>query len=614
MKFEKHFIDEVRNRVSITDVIASEVNLKPKGKGEFLGLCPFHNEKTPSFTVSENKGFYHCFGCGAHGDSIRYVMERRGLPYPEAIKTLAQQAGMELPKPTKYDVKKQKNIDDSFEIMELATDWFQKNLKSDKGLKARSYLKNRGLSKDIIEKFRIGYVEDEWEGLKKYLSSKNVSENLMLENGLITKSQNGDRKYDRFRGRVIFPIFDYSGKVIAFGGRIIEEKENSPKYLNSPETPIFKKGYVLFGYNFARDEAFKKNQVIVVEGYMDAIAMHQAGIENVVAPLGTAITENHIKQIWKMTQKPVFCLDGDKAGIRASKRLAEDYINMLKPGYSMRFCFLKGGKDPDEIIKSKGVANFKKQIENSETLSETLWNLNKSERKLKTPEDKALFANDLYKIIGRIEDPTVRNFYRREYNNKLFKLDVELNKDSKKGGFSNNKFATNLKTLHNVASNVNFFEESKKRLAFAIIYNPWLLNLSEVDEIAKNLDFYDKNLEKIVDLVIDFSSFVDSERASIEGFLEFLENKKQQSHIVFLNKNPLRNEFDYEFNNEKALTAWRYLLSEYNLNLAKEEINKLLDNLDSNPELFSEGQKELLKLQDIRDKNKIKYETLLEID
>jgi len=344
MRFEKHFIDDLRRRISITDIVGSVVNLKPKGRGEFLGLCPFHSEKTPSFTVSENKGFYHCFGCGVHGDALRFLTDHKGLTYPEAIKEAALLAGVELPKPTEYNAQKQQKIDDSLELMEVATKWFQENLKSNAGKQALSYLKNRGLTDRTIEKFRIGFVANEWEGLKSHLSKLGANEDLMEANGLISKNESG-KVYDKFRNRIIFPIFDSTSKPIAFGGRIIEEDTNAPKYLNSPETDLFKKGYVLYGYNFARDTAYKKSQMIAVEGYMDVIALHQAGFKNVVAPLGTAVTENHIRHLWKVCDEPVFCLDGDSAGLRAMMRLAENHINMLVPGKTMKFVLLPEGKD-----------------------------------------------------------------------------------------------------------------------------------------------------------------------------------------------------------------------------------------------------------------------------
>lgn len=360
MRFEKHFIDDLKRRLSITDIVGATVNLKPKGRGEFLGLCPFHSEKTPSFTVSDNKGFYHCFGCGAHGDAIRFLTEQRGLTYPEAIKEAALIAGVELPKQTVESKQKQQYIDDSYELMKLASSWFSKNLKANVGKGALSYLKNRGLSDQTIEKFKIGFVSDEWDGLKSYLNRAGAPEELLIENGLVSSNENNTRTYDRFRNRIIFPIFDSGGNEIAFGGRIIFEDANAPKYLNSPETELFKKGYVLYGYNFARDEAYKKQQIIAVEGYMDVISLHQSGFKNVVAPLGTAVTENHIRHLWKTCDEPVFCLDGDNAGLRAMMRLAENHISMLVPGKTMKFAILPQGKDPDDVVKNFGALGYKK--------------------------------------------------------------------------------------------------------------------------------------------------------------------------------------------------------------------------------------------------------------
>ncbi|HCR86299.1 MAG TPA: DNA primase, partial [Alphaproteobacteria bacterium] len=427
MIFPKEFIENLKNRVSVSDIVSRYVNLKSKGKGTFSGLCPFHNEKTPSFSVSDAKGFYHCFGCGAHGNAISFLMEHKGYSFPEAIKELAGLAGMELPKQDERVVEKQKQVQSSYELMELATRYFEKNLYSSQGLEARKYIENRGLTAETLKKFRIGLALDEWEGLKNHLKTLGANEDLMIANGLLAEKEESGKTYDRFRNRLIFPIFDSSNRVIAFGGRILNNTDKSAKYLNSSETDLFKKSYVLYGYNFARDAGYKKAQAIVVEGYMDAISMHQAGFDNTVAPLGTAVTESHLFHLWKMTPEPIFCLDSDEAGQRASKRLAEEFIKYLKPGYSMKFAIVPSGKDPDDFIKTEGRQAMEELLNNATPLVDALWNFNIVGADVSTPEKKANFSKALQDIANRIEDPIVRDFYKAEFTARVKKHFAPVN-------------------------------------------------------------------------------------------------------------------------------------------------------------------------------------------
>jgi DNA primase len=613
MRFGRTFIDNLRTRVNISSVIGTVVNLKHKGKGEFVGLCPFHKEKTPSFSVSDNKGFYHCFGCGVHGDVIRFITDYKGLPYAEAIKDLARQAGIELPKLEKTDLQREKRLEDSYEVLELATKWFENNLNSSAGMEARIYLKNRGLTEDTIKKYRLGFAPDEWEALKKYLNSKNVDDETIAICGLITSNENNTKKYDRFRNRIIFPIFSSTGKVIAFGGRIMGNSKELAKYINSPETDLFKKGYTLYGFNFAKDMAYKTSQIIAVEGYMDVIALQQAGFENTVAPLGTALTENHIKLLWKVSQEPILCLDGDEAGLRASKKFAEEYVALLEPGYTIKFAFVPNGLDPDEFIKANGKQAFERILKNSKVLSDMLWDASYSSSKLKTPEDKSAFAQKINNFVASIKNANVREFYKKEYSSRIFKLGL--------GNKNNNvKITPNIIVNDQVRSvitkNISRLESYKQRLILLACYNPAIILTGEVEEILASIELENKLVEKLAENAINFCAQDNDSKADYNGFIKFLENSNQETLINFLKNNALKDEFLWQENGidvvEKAIFGWRYLLAEYYLCLAEDKKIKLLEQKDDDISFLFEKQKEqqteILNLSRKRDEKREEFE------
>lgn len=605
MRFDRHFLDELRRRVSISDIVGGYVKLSSKGKGEFTGLCPFHNEKTPSFTVSDAKGFYHCFGCGAHGDAIRFYTEKRGLSYPEAIKELAASVSMPLPVQDKFEQAKQRKLNDSLEVMERAARWFEANLKSNIGGEARSYLKKRGLSDATIAKFRIGFVSDEWEGLKKHLKSLGAEDDLLLASGLVSKNGQGTKIYDRFRSRIIFPIFDSRNKVIAFGGRIINSDSNAPKYLNSPETDLFKKGYVLYGYNFARDEAYKKEQMIVAEGYMDIISLHQAGITNAVAPLGTSVTENHIKQLWKTCDEPVFCLDGDNAGLRAMMRLAENHIHMLEPGKTMRLALLPDKMDPDDVIKSYGVKGFYEIIENAKDLSDALWDINIRDEKLKTPEQKSAFAEKMLNIVKTINQKTVRDFYIRDYQNRIYMLGFNRSKKGKK----NNKKGDEVQIS---ISNIAKIDRIIEKMLILVAYNPATLEEAEIEEFIQNIETSNKNLEKLSFSLIDYISFVDCDGADYQGFRDHLKENGGNDQIEYLEKTPLKSEYGLKMEGKsKYVTAWQYLKSEYNVALAENEFKNLSSSDSSDISKIYLAKNEVVRLELKRDEQRQIFEDLI---
>ncbi|HEV8390066.1 MAG TPA: DNA primase [Dongiaceae bacterium] len=417
MAFPPRFLEELRGRVSISDVVGRRVRLIRKGRGEATGLCPFHNEKTPSFTVSEDKGFFHCFGCGAHGDVIGFVMRSEGLEFPQAVERLAGEAGMQVPRETPEERERAERQATLGGAVEFAAKYFEQQLRASAGRTGLEYLKRRGLSDDTMRRFRLGFAPDNRTGLKAALEKAGIPEAIAIEAGLLIKPEDGGHAYDRFRGRVMFPILDRRGQAIAFGGRILDQGE--PKYLNSPETPLFHKGRVLYGLSHAQKTARETNEIIVVEGYMDVIALAQAGINNAVAPLGTALTEEQIALLWRMAQEPILCFDGDNAGQRAAARAADRAIPLLKPGLSLRFAWMPAGEDPDSLVKAKGAAGFREELARMEPLVDVLWRQVLADRPLDTPERRAGFRRDLAEAVSRIVDKSVADAYRQETQHRL---------------------------------------------------------------------------------------------------------------------------------------------------------------------------------------------------
>ncbi len=411
------FLDELRSRISIVDVVGAKVKLTRKGR-EYTACCPFHNEKTPSFTVNEAKGFYHCFGCGAHGDIIKFEMEANNLPFMDAVQKLANKAGLQVPQLRHEDHEAIEKRNSLYDIMELAARFFEKCLRLPEGRQGLEYFYRRGFDDEIIAKFRLGYAPGN-NGLKALLASKGIAEKEMAELGLIAVPEDKSRRpHDFFRERVIIPIMDKRGRVIAFGGRIMGDGQ--PKYLNSPETPVFNKRRVLYNLNYARDEAFAARNIIICEGYMDVIAMDKYGIGYAVAPLGTALTEDQIQEAWRVCPQPTLCFDGDNAGIRAAVRSVDRALPILKAGYSTKYVFLPDKMDPDEFLKARGRDEFLKVIGDTVPLAELVWRKNIQSKDLSTPEQKALLEKNIMEEVGKIADEKVRSYYVQEMQNRIY--------------------------------------------------------------------------------------------------------------------------------------------------------------------------------------------------
>jgi DNA primase len=423
MAFPPGFLDELRSRVSLADLVGKRVRLVRKGR-EYGGLCPFHNEKTPSFYVVEDKGFFHCFGCGAHGDAIGFVMRSENLDFIEAIERLAGIAGIAVPQQTPQEREKAQRQKTLLEALAAAAKFYEERMWSPAGRSGREYLAARGLDEETIRRFRLGWAGEDRGALRRALTPE-FPEALLVEAGLLHTSDRGSEPYDFFRERVIFPIGDRAGRVIAFGGRALGDAQ--PKYLNSPEHPLFEKGRVLYGLSAARVNAAREAEAggagaIVTEGYMDVIALHRAGFSTAVAPLGTALTEAHLAELWRLAPEPVLCFDGDAAGQRAAIRALHRALPLLKPGYSLRFITLPAGEDPDSLIRNAGPGAFADILQSARPLAEMLWQSELAVRSIDTPERRADLERRLMGHAGLIADRIVQSEYRRFLRDRLFAL------------------------------------------------------------------------------------------------------------------------------------------------------------------------------------------------
>ena len=420
MRFSPEFLDQIRDRLPVSEVVGRRVKLRRQGR-EFIGLSPFNSEKTPSFTVNDQKGFYHCFSSGAHGDIFRFLMETEGLPFPEAVERLAHEAGLEMPKRDPDAERRAERRHDLSEICDLACQYFQSAYRGAAGEEARRYVEGRRLRRETVDEFRIGFAPNEREGLKGWLQRHDVPIEDSIEAGLLIRPDDGRAPYDRFRNRLIIPIQDDKGRVVAFGGRTLDP-DGVPKYLNSPETPIFHKGAMLFNAHRARQPAHESGSAVVVEGYMDAIAVYQAGVKAVVASLGTAFTEDQIARLWRLAAEPVICFDGDAAGVRAAHRAVDRILPELKSGYSFNFAFLPDGQDPDDLIASGGREAFVAEVQKAMPLSDVLWERELSVARIDTPERKAALEKRFDDLIGEIRDQRVARRYRLAYRVRLSDL------------------------------------------------------------------------------------------------------------------------------------------------------------------------------------------------
>ncbi len=423
----RSFIDELLNRHDIVDIIDARVKLKKQGKN-YGACCPFHNEKSPSFSVSQEKQFYHCFGCGVHGNAIDFLMEFDRLEFVEAIEELASMLGLDVPReqrsgfnaPSSGPTANSEQKRSLYDLMGSISQFYRSQLKSAANIHAINYLKGRGLTGEIVQKFGIGYIADEWDLVKNNFARDKASQDALVSGGMLIESDNG-RCYDRFRGRVMFPIRDRRGRVIGFGGRVIGE--GTPKYLNSPETPIFHKGKELYGLYEALQAYKDLPQALVVEGYMDVVALAQYGVDYAVASLGTATTGDHMQLLFRQTSTVVCCYDGDRAGREAAWRAMEQALPYLNDGRQLKFMFLPDGEDPDTYIRQYGKEAFEQEVANAESLINFMFRTLVDQIDTSTREGKAKLTTLAVPLIDKVPGGTLRLYLREQLGKTLGILD-----------------------------------------------------------------------------------------------------------------------------------------------------------------------------------------------
>lgn len=547
MSFPKSFLDELKNRIRVSDVVGRKVKLTRRGR-EFVGLSPFNNEKTPSFTVNDDKQFYHCFSTGEHGDVIKFLEKTENLSFLEAVERLAGEAGMDMPKRDPQEAKREEKRTGLIDVMAGAQDYFRESLKRGKGAEARAYLTRRGLSEATVERFGIGYAPDDRSGLKSYMTGRGFKVPQLIEAGLLIGGEDIREPYDRFRNRVMFPIEDARGRVIAYGGRALDPNAKA-KYMNSPETPLFHKGRLLYNLARARKPAYDQGTVMVVEGYMDVVALGQAGIENAVAPLGTALTEDQIGLLWRLAPEPVLCFDGDKAGLRAAYRAVERVLPLLKPGHSLRFALLPEGQDPDDLVRSGGREAMDEVLAAARPLSEMVWEKEVAAGEWDTPERKAQLKARISAVIREISEPIVQDFYRDALSERLDRFLRPARAQAPRGSWRNGPrggsgfggFAGGFrgKNGRNQRNSTDFRLPSTPQLKqsslvrggdastakreqvliLAVLNHPGLLE-AHCEELAA-VEFHDRMLDKIRNEIIDIAALhAPLDRDRLRGHLE----------------------------------------------------------------------------------------------
>ena len=576
MKFGSQLIDEIKTRIKVSDIVSKKVKLAPRGN-EFVGLSPFSNEKTPSFTVSDEKGFYHCFSSGEHGSVFDFVMKTENLTFKEAVKKLASYAGIKIEESTykKQDVLIQNKIKNLRNILRLSSDWYHYNLKRE--LKTNKYLqeifKKRNFSDNVINNFQLGYAPKRNDTLYNYLRSKNFSSKDILDSGLIIVSSKNNEKFDRFNYRIIFPIYDYFSNVVGFGGKALAPNQIG-KYVNSPSTDLFKKGDLLFGWQQCKNNPMQKDELYIVEGYTDVISMHNAGFKNTVAPLGTAITTKQIICSWRISKEPLVCMDGDEAGEKAAKRIPELIFPHLKPGYSLSFCKLPSGEDPDSLIVSKNFKELNSSFENKLLLVDYVWNNLIYGKNYNTPEKRAELEQDINRLLSLINDFTVKKNYKNFFREKFFQ----------EFRFSGKKIQSNENKKYLLNKNViNTNRITERILIGTIILYPSLLN--DISSNFKSINFFNEKFNTLKDAIISlYSKKKTIENLNIRATLLNSEYKGIVLEIIdksiLLHAPFLKNKSNINL----ILERWKEYLEEYlrkkDTNIMKKEVNKLLTKLD----------------------------------
>ena len=578
-RYSKDFISEIKGRLKVSDVVRRSVKLTQRG-AEFVGLSPFKNEKTPSFTVNDQKEFYHCFSTSEHGDIFSFIMKTKGLTYPEAIETLARQAGLDPEKGKINDNNYSEQINlNLFKLIDEAKNFYIENLKISNIPKL--YLDKRDVNKEIISKFEIGYANNQNNDLFNFLKSKGYEVADILKLGLIKKSKYKENEYyDFFRNRLIFPIKDYRSRVIAFGGRELDNSEI--KYINSSDSIIFKKSFNLYNISLAIEEKRNLDELYLVEGYMDVVSLYQNGFKTVVAPLGTAVTKFQLEAMWRYCKCPTIIFDGDEAGQKAALRAARLSLPLLKPEYSLKICILPNNIDPDDYLKQNSDGDFKRLLNKSQSLSDFIWNSEYSNSDISTPEQKAGFEKKIISITNEIADKTIADYYKKYFNDKLTQLKRSNNINIVSKQYKNFSKPSS-EALKSERANSSQPESiiREKIMLWMMIENRHLVD-KYIEEIG-NIQFNDKNLAKICSKILDFCSQDNKnlENKDLKTYLEASEFSKLirgvynpsllETYKFLINKQQIEQEKSFE-----------ELLKIHSVSLSNETLDQAVLDLEKN--------------------------------
>ena len=528
MKFSIETLNEIKEKISVSQVVEKTVQLKKRGK-EFVGLSPFTKERTPSFTVNDEKQFYHCFSTNKHGDIFTFLVEVGGLSFPEAVEKLADEAGVQLRTFSPAEEEKINKSKKIFEALEISKSFFSSQIFDDNNSFALKYIRERGLDDKIINSYEIGYAP-QGNKLEKFLLSKGVSHEIMTLAGMTIKDENKkDNFYDRFRNRIIFPIRDIRNRVVGFGGRVINSNDQ-PKYLNSPETPVFHKGSLLYNFSKIRPNLKNNDNLIVVEGYMDVVSLASKGFQNAVAPLGTAITETQLNILWKDSDSPIICFDGDKAGKQASFRATEIALKLLKPNKTLRFINLPDNLDPDDYIKNFGLESFNKFVDNASPLQSIIWDLCLQESNIDTPEGKAGFESMLRAKLNLIGDKSIKKHYGLLFKDMLDQFFYIKKTERKISKFDNSekypgKYKNSLKIKNSILGSGGQLPSDLEALVISgVLIFPELVKKHY--EILESFNIENLRLVDIRDNVLAFVK-KDYSELDIDLLKEFVQKKYQ---------------------------------------------------------------------------------------
>ncbi len=578
MKYPKEYLNEIKLRLKVSQVVGKSVQLKKRGK-EFIGLSPFKNEKTPSFTVNDDKEFYHCFSTGEHGNIFDFLMKTKSMGFGEAVKTLAAEAGMQPYRFSNFDKKKDLRFQTYKNIFRDYSNYFNEHIFNNNNKEAFNYLLNRGLKKNIIEEFKLGFVP--WNNNFYETLLKKYSEEEINLTGLYYKNEKTQKNIDRFNSRIIFPINNIVGDTIAFGGRVIRESKFA-KYINSPETEFYKKGYTLFNLDKAKDLRSETSDVLIVEGYMDVVSVYGSGVKNVISNSGTALTDSQMSLIWKFFSSPIICLDGDESGQQAAVRIAEKFFPLINEKNKIYFSVMPKGKDPDDYIKHYGKEALLNLLKQKEIIQSYIWNYNLNKIDLNNPYEISKFEKEIKKLTYSIQDETLKKYVLEDFLGKIknltplqtFKRD---NFNDRFAKFKNVKILDETKILHQKRKNLTKIQIIEFSILY-LIFNYPEITKKKIEELSEAIFTSEQN-EKLKNKIILLVSQADEDNSlkiQIDNvFDELLLKIKENTNIEIISKDKNDQEI-YDLLNELI----KDFIDQNHLKKLESLENKLINNPD----------------------------------